>query len=209
MNCHTLVGTDNEKLLPVRESWATKEPIPWVRIHKTPDYAYFDHSAHVNAGVGCISCHGNDEPDANLKLTADLTVYYNTSYEELCKRQRAGPIIPEFTSFLRGDRGNYSGATLPPKSLGSHQSTLIDMLTDPEHPKNAQDDHSKMLTAMELMILVRWVDTNYQFYGSYYGRHHAHWVNADPKKPSYDPADFRRKAQFQEAISMAAPDWHR
>lgn len=59
MNCHTLVGTDNEKLLPVRESWATKEPIQWVRVHKVPDYAYFDHSAHVNAGVGCISCHGN------------------------------------------------------------------------------------------------------------------------------------------------------
>lgn len=59
MNCHTLVGTDNEKLLPVRESWATKEPIHWVRVHKVPDYAYFDHSAHVNAGVGCISCHGN------------------------------------------------------------------------------------------------------------------------------------------------------
>ncbi len=59
MNCHTLVGTDNEKLLPVRESWATKEPIQWVRVHKVADYSYFDHSAHVSAGVGCISCHGN------------------------------------------------------------------------------------------------------------------------------------------------------
>ena len=59
MNCHTLVGTDNQKLLPVRESWANKEPIQWVRIHKVPDYAYFDHAAHVNAGVGCITCHGS------------------------------------------------------------------------------------------------------------------------------------------------------
>jgi len=24
-----------------------------------PDYAYFNHSAHVTAGVGCESCHGN------------------------------------------------------------------------------------------------------------------------------------------------------
>jgi len=59
MNCHTLIGTDNEKLLLVRESWATKEPIPWVRVHKLPDYAYFNHAAHVTAGVGCASCHGN------------------------------------------------------------------------------------------------------------------------------------------------------
>ena len=34
-------------------------PIQWVRIHDLPDYAYFNHSAHINAGVGCASCHGN------------------------------------------------------------------------------------------------------------------------------------------------------
>ena len=33
-------------------------PIPWVRVHALPGYAYFDHSAHVNRGVGCASCHG-------------------------------------------------------------------------------------------------------------------------------------------------------
>ena len=59
MNCHTLIGSDSDKLLPVRESWATGDPIQWIRIHKLPDYAYFDHSAHLNAGVGCESCHGN------------------------------------------------------------------------------------------------------------------------------------------------------
>jgi len=59
MNCHTLIKTDSEKLKPVQESWANGEPIQWVRIHDLPDYAYFNHSAHINAGVGCISCHGN------------------------------------------------------------------------------------------------------------------------------------------------------
>lgn len=37
----------------------TPTPIEWVRVHKLPDYAYFDHSAHLRAGVGCIECHGN------------------------------------------------------------------------------------------------------------------------------------------------------
>lgn len=58
MNCHTLIGTDNEKLSLVRESWATQQPIQWIRVHKVPDYSYFHHAAHVNAGVGCRSCHG-------------------------------------------------------------------------------------------------------------------------------------------------------
>ena len=33
-------------------------PIPWVRVHDLPDYVYFNHSAHVRRGVGCVLCHG-------------------------------------------------------------------------------------------------------------------------------------------------------
>ncbi|MCP4583689.1 MAG: cytochrome c3 family protein [candidate division Zixibacteria bacterium] len=58
MNCHTLVGAKNDNLFPVRESWELGQPIEWVRVHNLPDYAYFDHSIHVNASVGCKSCHG-------------------------------------------------------------------------------------------------------------------------------------------------------
>ncbi len=58
MNCHRAVQKDNPKLQPVRDSWATGQPIPWVQIHHVPDYAYFNHSAHVNRGVSCVSCHG-------------------------------------------------------------------------------------------------------------------------------------------------------
>jgi menaquinone reductase, multiheme cytochrome c subunit len=59
MNCHKLILPQSEKLLKVRESWSTGRPIPWVRVHELPDYAYFNHSAHLNAGVGCATCHGN------------------------------------------------------------------------------------------------------------------------------------------------------
>jgi hypothetical protein len=58
MNCHSMIHTESAKLEVVRESYETGEPIPWVRIHDLPDYAYFNHSAHVNRGVGCASCHG-------------------------------------------------------------------------------------------------------------------------------------------------------
>jgi len=157
----------------------------------------------------CVSCHGNDKADGDSKLTGDLTRYYNTSYEELCRKQLAGPIVAEFKSFLRGDRDNYNGFFLAPKSLGCHKSIMIDMLTDSTHPKNARHDHSKMLTEIELMTLSRWVDSNYQFYGAYYGRHDWTWVKPDQAKPSYKPENFRRKPLFAEAISMFAPSWHR
>ncbi len=59
MNCHNLIKPDSEKLVKIRESWEMQKPMQWIRIHKLPDYVYFDHSVHLRAGVGCASCHGN------------------------------------------------------------------------------------------------------------------------------------------------------
>ncbi|MBV9656787.1 MAG: cytochrome c3 family protein [Verrucomicrobia bacterium] len=59
MNCHTQIKANSPRLAPVRESWKSGEPIAWIRIHRVPDYAYFNHSAHVNRGVSCVSCHGH------------------------------------------------------------------------------------------------------------------------------------------------------
>src|SRR5206468_10818065 len=58
MNCHTQVQKDNPKLEPVRTSWKTGDPIDWVWIHRTVDYVYYNHAAHVNRGISCFSCHG-------------------------------------------------------------------------------------------------------------------------------------------------------
>jgi hypothetical protein len=58
MNCHQQIWTGSDMLAPVRESYKTGEPIPWVRVHRLADFAYFNHSVHVNKGVGCSTCHG-------------------------------------------------------------------------------------------------------------------------------------------------------
>ena len=57
MNCHDRIHPESPKLEKVRESAATGEPIPWVRVHDLPDFVFFNHSAHVQKGVGCIECH--------------------------------------------------------------------------------------------------------------------------------------------------------
>jgi hypothetical protein len=58
MNCHSKVRADSVKLLAVRESFAEQRPIRWAHVYRLPDYVYFDHSAHLSAGVGCSTCHG-------------------------------------------------------------------------------------------------------------------------------------------------------
>jgi hypothetical protein len=58
MNCHTTIQTTSPKLAPLRDAHAKGEALVWRKVHDLPDYAYFNHSAHVNAGVGCVECHG-------------------------------------------------------------------------------------------------------------------------------------------------------
>src|SRR5882757_728287 len=58
MNCHTQIWADSPYLEPVRKSWQSGQPIEWTRVHDLPDYVYFNHSIHVNKGVGCSTCHG-------------------------------------------------------------------------------------------------------------------------------------------------------
>jgi len=61
-NCHHetkgAIKSDSPRLAPLMEAIDNGEPIEWVRVHKAPDYVYFDHSAHLNRGVSCIECHG-------------------------------------------------------------------------------------------------------------------------------------------------------
>jgi hypothetical protein len=62
MNCHNPkkanVKGASPLLAPVRASFDTGKPVEWKRVHKLPEYAYFNHAVHVNKGVSCVSCHG-------------------------------------------------------------------------------------------------------------------------------------------------------
>lgn len=58
MNCHAQIWTNADMLEPVRASFRNNQPLVWTRVNDLPDYVYFDHSIHVNKGVGCNTCHG-------------------------------------------------------------------------------------------------------------------------------------------------------
>jgi hypothetical protein len=74
MNCHTAIRADSDKLLPIRESWANGTPVNWVKVHDLPDFVYFNHSAHVNKGVGCAECHGRIDRMEVVRQVAPLSM---------------------------------------------------------------------------------------------------------------------------------------
>jgi hypothetical protein len=58
MTCHSKVWTDAPMLAPVRQSLATQQPLHWTRVNQVPDFVFFNHSIHVQKGIGCSTCHG-------------------------------------------------------------------------------------------------------------------------------------------------------
>jgi Cytochrome c7 and related cytochrome c len=74
MNCHSKIRTTSPKLAEVRESWETDQPVEWIKVHNLPDYVYFDHSAHLSAGVGCESCHGRIDQMPVVQQSQPLTM---------------------------------------------------------------------------------------------------------------------------------------
>lgn len=81
MNCHSSRGVtvrpESQWMIEmIREKAETGEPIEWVRIHDLPDYAYFNHSAHVRRGVGCVSCHGRIDEMQKVYQFAPLSMQW-------------------------------------------------------------------------------------------------------------------------------------
>ena len=58
MSCHSQIWGNATLLEPVRASFRTGESLGWTRIHDLPEFVYFNHSIHINKGIGCASCHG-------------------------------------------------------------------------------------------------------------------------------------------------------
>jgi hypothetical protein len=74
MNCHSQIWSDSPTLEPVRESFRTEKSIEWVKVNDLPDFVYFNHSAHVNQGVGCSTCHGRVDRMPLMWQEASLTM---------------------------------------------------------------------------------------------------------------------------------------
>jgi hypothetical protein len=72
MNCHSEIFSNSPFLAPVRDSFANNTPIEWTRVHDLPDFVYFNHSIHVNKGMGCTTCHGQVDRMPLMRQEASL-----------------------------------------------------------------------------------------------------------------------------------------
>jgi|SRR5579863_1310168 len=95
MSCHSQIWINAAALEPVRESWRSGDSLEWTRVHDLPDYVYFNHSIHLNKGIGCSACHGQVQ---NITfMYKQNTLYMNWCLE--CHRQPEKFIRPRAEVF--------------------------------------------------------------------------------------------------------------
>jgi hypothetical protein len=83
MSCHSQIWTDAPLLALVRQSLVGNERLRWNRVNDLPDFVFFNHSIHVNKGIGCATCHG---PVDQMPLTRqEHTLYMKWCLE--CHRE--------------------------------------------------------------------------------------------------------------------------
>ncbi len=90
MNCHNQVLKDDPRLALVRESAASGKAIPWVQIHRVPDYVFFNHSVHIDRGFSCVECHGQINQMEEVYQSKSLTMTFCLD----CHRDPAAKIRP-------------------------------------------------------------------------------------------------------------------
>jgi hypothetical protein len=156
----------------------------------------------------CVECHNEQQQEGGLDLTGRLTKFFSASYENLIAERRGGrqdrrdpDLVPTI-----GENHPKTGNVhyLPARSLGSHNSLLIAMLA-PDKVKLTGDParlarlarlveaHRDVhLEPAELLKISNWVDTNAQYYGSYYGRRNVQ---------DRDHPDFRPVPTWESAIA--------
>src|SRR5205809_276600 len=110
-------------LAPVRESYRTGKSLEWNRVHRLPDFVFFDHSIHVKKGVGCSTCHGRVDEMPLTRQTESL-------YMEWCLQCHRQP-----ERYVRPREQIFNVAWRPPseqtqKGLGVVKAYNIERHTD-------------------------------------------------------------------------------
>jgi len=158
----------------------------------------------------CVKCHSGEKPKGELVLTGEMTRMFSVSYESLVRERRRGKGRRRFDLFPTvGENHPKTGNVHyePARSYGSHNSILVAMhskgkvkLKDPAKAEIAEKlakVHEKVnLKSEELLKISNWVDTNAQYYGSYWGRKNLQYK---------DHPNFRPVPSFKDASSYVSP----
>jgi hypothetical protein len=149
----------------------------------------------------CVECHSQRKQEGGLNLSGAETEVFNVAYEQLLQRRLCGRINNEVSP--KTGNAEYQ----PPYTFGSYSSILGAMISDGEiqlQDRAANERARKLAEAHRDVELPRsakiriwnWLDTNGQFYGSYWGRRNTRYRG----HPNYRPI-----STFEEARSTECP----
>ncbi|HVV01440.1 MAG TPA: cytochrome c3 family protein [Verrucomicrobiae bacterium] len=113
MTCHSQVWTEAPMLAPVRQSLATGKPLRWDRVNQLPDFVFFNHSIHVQKGIGCSTCHGQVDQ-------MPLTWKAHSLYMRWCLDCHEAP-----EKFLRPKSEIYDMSWTPPQDQAERAKALV------------------------------------------------------------------------------------
>ena len=97
MNCHSQVKKDSPEVQKIARALADNKPIEWMRVHRLPDHARFDHSRHFAAGIKCQQCHGPVETMERVSqfeaLSMGMCVTCHRTHREVTLDENGKPVI--------------------------------------------------------------------------------------------------------------------
>ncbi|MEI6676469.1 MAG: hypothetical protein WCO57_14965 [Verrucomicrobiota bacterium] len=212
VGCHEVPQSAAEGSLRIPRT-ATKRAasVPGPQPGETVGHRPLDYAADVQPvwDKHCLKCHGAQDPKGKLNLSGTQTGLFNASYESLVPERRRGNFDRKVLGPVIGENHPKTGnvAYLPAKSLGSHASVLMAMLApgtislaDPaqaERARKLSEVHKEIaLSLAERVKVSTWVDTNCQYYGSYWGRRNLQYASHP---------DFRPVPTFEQARSLTDP----
>ncbi|NTX59398.1 cytochrome c3 family protein [Myxococcus sp. CA051A] len=108
MNCHMQVKKDSPEIQKVAAAVAANAPIEWVRVHRLPDHAFFNHASHVTAGLKCQTCHGQVQEMVRVEQVEPMTMgwcldcHRKTSTESLTAPTPSAPRAGELLALSSG-----------------------------------------------------------------------------------------------------------
>lgn len=124
MTCHAQVWTGAALLAPVHQSFASGTPLRWNRVYRLPDHVYFEHRAHVAAGVPCVTCHGRMDEMAltavarPLEMRACIACHRHPERALVERAQEFSPAaVPAGDDTARARRLARAARLLPPAQL--------------------------------------------------------------------------------------------
>jgi hypothetical protein len=181
IGCHELrqLAPANKNVIALKNPPVPPLPQPGDEVAQRP--IHYPTDVQPILDKHCVSCHSGAEAKAELDLSGEMTKQFSKSYQNILDRR--------LISVVREERPEWGYAEpVPPKTYGSHASKLISII---------RDGHEGVkLSKEEFIKLVTWVDTNAQYYGSYYGRRNIKYK---------DHPNFRPVPTFAQAISTNAP----